>query len=277
MSGLLTAINHLPQEKQKKSAVQISEDYARNVQWACPLCDEELTYVKEGSDGTIPHFRHESAADHQSLSEGSTHNLAKSVIANKIERDNKFEDIELEHVVDEGENLQVADIFVTREEECPIAIEIQCSSIGPERFEERTKKYNEKGIAVLWILNAANFLPCKQSQDGEHFANSRKESILWMQRHYYGRAYVFHPETFLVTPVRLNKLKVTKVEEGFDEELAGLPGEDPHYTYTKDYWYDTMAEVSTGTLEDHGIFTTDSNNLEIARFYDSCWWKGDNQ
>lgn len=128
----------------------------------CPICREKLIFVREGSDGTIPHFRHKNSASHVSVSEGKVHLQAKKHIYEELKDvksyretpDIKFEqkiesklsDSSSQSLYDRG--FAIADIVIEDE----FVVEVQCSRQGWSEFKKRTRFYNDHGYKVLWVL-----------------------------------------------------------------------------------------------------------------------------
>lgn len=242
----------------KEPAYETDVEDPYNCDWICPLCDETVLYVKRGADGTIAHFRHEDSADHPSVSEGKIHQQAKKKIAKKIAKDNNIDNIEIEKVIDK-DRCRVADIFVETCEGQKIAIEIQCSLQPVEQFKSRTADYTDRDIHTLWILNQREYRYTKESSNAHGIERgvAFKEGVKWLQKQYYGRTYYFEPTDFEVQPARITNKEV--IREGLHED---------HVETLK-----TIGDLSTSTLPDYGIATTESNGYRIARFYDRCWWK----
>jgi competence CoiA-like predicted nuclease len=241
---------------------QASETIAydpRECKWRCPLCKEQVTWVKKGSDGTIAHFRHKNSAQHPSISESKLHNKAKKTIKQKLEKDNNLEKSELEKVVGnyEKNNYQVADIFLETEDGEKIAVEIQCSNQTVEDFKDRTRFYNNKNISVIWILEKENFIPEKSTCKTHHKDTLLfKESVKWVQSNWYGRCYIL-TEDFSIIPYRLRRTQVTRRSPEHGEYKTRLK---------------TVAEYSKGEINNYGILLPDSDKYKIARFYDKVWW-----
>lgn len=228
--------------------------------WRCPICKQQTIHVSRGSDGTVAHFRHQNAASHPSISESQLHSEAKKEIKKKIEKENKIDKSELEKLIGTyPDSYQVADIYIETDEGEKIAVEIQCSLQKVADFKQRTRFYNDRDIGVIWLLYKENYAPRKPynnhpSDDTLAF----KEPVKWIQRNYYGRTYLFEDD-FEVQPYRLKGKVVYRNSHSKHY---------PEYEET----LQTYADYTTGDLDNYGIFTTNSNEYKIARFYDKCWW-----
>lgn len=133
----------------------------------CPICDEQLIYVTEGSDGTVAHFRHKVEADHPSLSESREHVNGKINVKENLENHEVSDprtmissnNIELEKVIRPNFSIQSSKEFFDREFEVAdicvndkFVFEIQMSRIGFNEIKKRTEFYNKNGYKVCWIL-----------------------------------------------------------------------------------------------------------------------------
>jgi len=256
---MLSAIREIAgKEITKNQAYQMPENTARQISWFCPVCKEKVIYHKKASDGTISHFKHKNKSEHQSVSEGKKHLQAKKILYKNLKQDNDLSQIELETVIGEyPNNYQVADIYLKKDNGERIAVEIQCSHQKKEDFKERTEFYNEHNVSVIWILDQENYGYYKESEAATNKDTIvHKESVKWLQKNYFGRVYFWSVNR--VVPFRLKSQKVIRpASGGWGEKVDHLK---------------TVAEYSTGELEDYGIITADSNDIEIARFYDKKWW-----
>lgn len=243
---------------EKTPAYNTKEPEARDKNWECPLCGEKVIWVKKAADGTISHFRHKNLASHEGISEGKKHEEAKKKLKHVLDEDNNLQSSELEKIIGEYENqYQIADIFLETKDGEKIAVEIQVSDQTVQDFKDRTLFYNDKGLSVIWILDKENYLPEKTTSNTHHKETLLfKESVKWIQKNWYGRCYIL-TDQLEVKPYRLKNTKVTRTSPEHGQYKKRLK---------------TVAEYSTGDMENYGIFTTDSNQLKIARFYDKCWW-----
>lgn len=273
MSGLLTAVNE--ETDTKVISFEISDDAGYETDWLCPVCGGAMYYKKQSVDGRVSHFCHKTAGDHPRLSEGKLHSTMKQRIYEVYNDSARVTDVDIEYPVggDYFENPdRIADVYVQLNDGTDVAIEIQCSSQSVEAFEDRTASYNEHGFHVLWLVQEETYLPPKASQDGAITGVAYKDSVKWLQRHYYGRVYAFNEESadiytgYFITPTRVQS--VSTIKEGYDEY-----SNYQSYRYT----YKTLGEKSTGRLQNLNLLATESQGKRIARFYDKCWWKGDTQ
>ena len=63
----------------------------------------------------------------------------------------------------------------------PVAIEVQLSTLSPERIATRTTEYTKRGISVLWLMQWTPKL------DAHRYSPKRFER--WLHAAYYGRVY----------------------------------------------------------------------------------------
>jgi len=129
---------------------------------SCPICSQNLIFVREGSDGTIPHFRHNNQASHVSVSEGKVHLQAKKHIYEELTDVESWQEppeVEFEKKIDSklsdsssqclyDRDFAIADIVIEDE----YVVEVQCSRQGWSEFKKRTRFYNDHGYKVLWVL-----------------------------------------------------------------------------------------------------------------------------
>lgn len=248
----------------QEAAYETTINNPHQINWICPVCNEEVLYVKEGIDGTISHFRHKSKSKHQRISEGKRHNKAKKLLKEKFEKETRwknYDTVKLEEVIED----QIADIYIESEGK-KIAVEIQCSPEGKSRIKRRTEKYNEKGIHVLWILDFDNFMPEKKTRYMEGYLF--RESIKWLQKQYYGRVYGF----------TIDREKV--LGEVFTKDELNLGPrrlESKSRFVSNDWWsgekyYKTVAKYTEGDIPGLDISTDTVDGTKIAKFYDETWW-----
>jgi len=208
---MLSAFAHPENEEEK---LRVEREFApactpsrlEHLDLFCPICEDELIFVSEGSDGTTAHFRHKVEPDHQRISEGRAHRKAKmkfyEELSSEEDDDGVYTDwtkhvssVELEKVirpeVDEsfskqlfGRMYEIADLFFEyKDEKC--VVEFQCSSQGWRQFKLRTMYYNLHGYKVLWVLDK-NLL--SRDKQGRYICSSAFYNLSKM---YDGRLYVF--------------------------------------------------------------------------------------
>jgi competence CoiA-like predicted nuclease len=253
---MLTALRKVAgNELTKEKSYQIPKKITEQSKFFCPICREKVIYVSKGSNGTISHFRHKNSCSHESIAESKKHSNAKKILYQKVKQDNDFRQLEIEKIIgSRKKDYQIADLYLERDEE-KIAIEFQCSIQSKKDFIQRTKFYNKKNIAVIWILDQDKYAYHKASSNSTNKDTIVfKEPVKWIQSKYYGRVYFWCVNR--VVPFRMNTIKVENNSEY-----------GPSYQYL-----DTIASYTTGEIPDYSLTTSDSESFKIARFYDKVWW-----
>lgn len=210
---MLTALVHPSDDSaafERKFAPECSSEEFEGYDIICPLCEEELMFVSEASDGTTAHFRHRVEPDHPRVSEGKTHRKAKMKFYNELKPEEDKDglqtdwvryvsNVQLEKVIrPEIEEFasdslferkyEIADLFFKyKNEKC--VVEFQCSSQGWRQFKLRTMYYNLHGYKVLWILDRDLVT---QDKKGRYICSSAFYNLSKM---YDGRLYFFDSES----------------------------------------------------------------------------------
>lgn len=91
------------------------------------------------------HFAHKNllSCPHNSLNESTDHLLSKAKLYQNLKSN---EEVTIERYFPETN--QIADLLVNNK----LVIEVQCSSLAPERLAERSKNYRDQGKIVIWLL-----------------------------------------------------------------------------------------------------------------------------
>lgn len=114
--------------------------------FSCPDCHEKVILHQ----GTIKihHFQHHpnSFCERNHEGESEDHAVAKQGLYNALKECQNVTDL----AVEKAFGTVRADVYC-RINGVPVALEIQRSAIGPDQIRERTERYHELGIAVLWI------------------------------------------------------------------------------------------------------------------------------
>ncbi len=242
---MLTAINKNNGERyiSWETPIMIRDIYLKDrSSFKCPYCSEELIFI-DGKD-VIKHFRHkvENMCEHEP--ETKIHLEMKEFIAKKFNLSN--EEIEYTKLLKYGFK---PDGFI---EEQNIALEVQHSIISKDKFLERTKKYSEYSINVLWIF------------DKDMIKESIPSMIKKAHEIYYGRIYVYCNEAKAIYPVHLIPIK--RWIKPFNE----------HGGYFK--YYKNKKSSKFGNRIDNfklkkGYNDWKENEYHIASFYDKKFWK----
>lgn len=130
-------------------------------EYFCPACSGKVRY----RSGKIlrSHFAHQTLrdCDFWSENESAQHLELKTIFYEWLR---KHEAVKLEVPLPQIQ--QVADLLVNRN----LALEVQCSRLSISRLQERTKAYQQAGMAVLWLLGKDLWL-------GERLTNLHKQFL----------------------------------------------------------------------------------------------------
>lgn len=127
--------------------------------FSCPVCNTPVT-LKKGNK-KIHHFAHKPPVT-CSYGQGETlaHQQAKISIFDALQNNGNVKNLELEKVTGFG---SIADVYAEINGQ-KVAIEIQRSILSTNEIAERTKRYQQNNVAVLWIvLQRPNHNPNKYS------------------------------------------------------------------------------------------------------------------
>lgn len=122
----------------------------------------------------IKHFRHKTECPYSTEPESKDHIEMKGYFALWAD--------DVEKRVDDN----IIDVVVD-----DIAIECQVSKISLKELIERTKKLNQKGYYVLWVLHPKNY--CKIVRDNIVRPTAVEK---YLHKNYFGRVYYFKGEIF---------------------------------------------------------------------------------
>jgi hypothetical protein len=112
--------------------------------WICKECDKQVYYNRY-----LNCFKHRGLKPDGFEPETIEHKAMKSYWYEIFPNFNSIKFCQKEYWFDD----QVADVYFETEDKFKIAIECQNSPITSKKLIERTKKYTEKEIYVLWIFN----------------------------------------------------------------------------------------------------------------------------
>jgi len=130
------------------------------------------------------------------FSESIEHIKIKEYLYVNLPLVNSIKNIEQEYRIGD----QIIDLFVELEDSKKIAIEIQHSKIYKKDLLNRTKKYNQKDIFVLWILNGNGpyYYRIPKNEQGVIISSSERE----LHNLYQGRVYYINmAKDRLVAPI----------------------------------------------------------------------------
>ena len=152
----------------------------------CPSCNREVN-VKKGNIKTH-HFAHKppSTCEH-GQGESDAHRKCKEEIYNQLLLSSNTTDAEVE----KNFGTVISDVYAVISN-VPVAIEIQKSNLTVNKIIERTKKYEQLGIHVLWLA-----LPNSQIKSDKYTPKAWEK---WCHAVYFGRVY-YWIENLTVVPM----------------------------------------------------------------------------
>lgn len=170
--------------------------------YLCPYCSESLV-LKKGTK-KIHHFAHQAKSDCPHENESLEHMTIKLEIFKNLKNSPVVTNLELEKYL--GENRP--DIYAEIRG-MPVAIEVQLSNLSVEKIEERTRKYKEKGIYVLWISSYEKFA---ERVNLTTKTVSVKKWEKWIHAMYVGQMFLWKEGTKLI-PVKFgyNGSKIERI------------------------------------------------------------------
>lgn len=232
-------------------SIKINDEFGRNNKFSCIGCNGELIYHRNISGIHIQHWAHKTPCPFETEPESEEHIKLKQWCYERFEAPTK-------HLPDSffiGD--QKPDLFLeypTFSGVKQVAIECQCSKISLEKIKERTQKYTEKGIFVLWVL-AGKY--CEGEKDWKIIErNSKSFSVVekWLQSIYFGRIYYASYDGWEYNCIQPTKL----LWNG----------------YKKSRYVDLSPTTYSTKIQLNCVETTDQegNNYFIARLWDKAWW-----
>lgn len=184
----------------------------------CPSCKKEV-FIHKGMVKRH-HFKHKND-ENCAFGAGETemHRFIKLSIASELLKSNIFNTVDIEH------NLQysIPDIYISSDM-FSVAIEIQNSIITPKEALQRTMRYYEHRIAVLWICTPFDSLKLEKY--------APKELEKWFHATYFGRCYYWR-EGQILEPVHFNKYMLYREESSWFENGSELYGGGYEYLSKK--------------------------------------------
>lgn len=189
----------------------------------CTYCKNEVI-LKKG-DKKIHHFAHTSKSECPHENESPEHMLIKTEIYKSLKKESNVKNCELEKSFGDNRPDLYAEINGT-----PVAIEIQLSHLSVEKIEERTLKYKEKGIYVLWVTSYNKFLERIDFQKNKEINIKVWEK--WLHTMYIGQIFLWKKESTLI-PVKL--YPVSK-KNGYNSSVRRRPVSRKPVRIEKDFF-----------------------------------------
>jgi competence protein CoiA len=184
---MLTAIHKESSER------MLAEEADSSVEYVCPAC--RWPVVLKAGRLKVPHFAHKPGTPcFHGQGETMAHLSCKLSLYRALHRAARHPALEVVH------GGFVSDV-VFQVNGHAVSIEVQRSALTVDQIHDRTKKYAERGIPVLWLLLN---IP-QQEETGFLCPRSWQK---WLHTLYFGRVYVWNRE-LMVMPVHFAPALIT--------------------------------------------------------------------
>lgn len=180
-------------------STEISDDFGKNNKWICPGCDSEVIYHRNVSGLRTQHFVHKTKCPYETEPESEIHINLKRWCYENINADKKY--------VPDSQFIgdQKPDVLLEINKN-KVAIECQCSKISLSNLIERTRKYTEKGIYVLWIFSGEYINPLNIMVIEDYHIKKVSVTEKWLSKIFFRRVYyaVTKNNGFEIVPIHFN-------------------------------------------------------------------------
>lgn len=237
-------------------SIEISDEFGRANEFTCIGCNGEMVFHRNISGIKIQHFVHKVTCPFETEPETAEHIKMKSWCYENIPATKKYKP---DSIMVGNQKPDV--LFEVNGKQ--VAIECQCSKIGYEKWEYRTRSYSEKGIYVLWLLGT-KFLEGEGKLIGEKRINQIEKKLHKLN---YGRVYYlrtnFEEETFNgINPIHYQSA-IREAESNYWSD-GGI------------YYLKTTKRLSPYPdirIKNYSLLLIEHDGYKIARFYDKKWWE----
>ena len=222
----------------------------QNYSWLCIECKKPLFY-----NPNLNCFKHRGQKPEGFEPETVEHKTMKDYWYHIFPLFNSIKSRTLEYWLGD----QIADVyFELRENGEKIAIECQNSPISSKKIMERTAKYTNKGIYVLWVFNASGSVVSEEKfpQNSEKVRVLKEETRV--HNLYSGRIYYMNVvgEEVISPPYAIHFSPYF--------EYKKLEGN----IYGRDKYYRGLKNAVYGNIPTYKIVCSDYTNYKLARFMD---------
>ena len=222
----------------------------QNYSWQCIECNKPLFY-----NPNLNCFKHRARKPEGFEPETVEHKTMKDYWYHIFPLFNSIKSRILEYWLGD----QIADVyFELRENGEKIAIECQNSPISSKKIMERTAKYTNKGIYVLWVFNASGSVVSEEKfpQNSEKVRVLKEETRV--HNLYSGRIYYMNVvgEEVISPPYAIHFSPYF--------EYKKLEGN----IYGRDKYYRGLKNAVYGNISTYKIVCSDYTNYKLARFMD---------
>ena len=233
-------------------SLDITDKFGKSRDWFCIGCKGKMIFHRDLAKVKIAHFVHKVPCSFETEPETQEHLMLKNWCYYNLNAEKKYKPDSF-FIGD-----QKPDVFI-EDKVKKIAVEVQCSKISYGEWWNRTKKYSEKGIYVLWIFGN-NYCPKlkKLCNQNNKYAEKRISIIeKEMHRLNYGKVYYFQ---------FTNQVSIEAIH------FEGVYRESEHSMY-EGVWLKNTKSLKFKSLPSLNIRTFTNEGLNIAGFYDGVWWK----
>ena len=222
----------------------------QNYSWQCIECKKPLFY-----NPNLNCFKHRGQKPEGFEPETVEHKTMKDYWYHIFPLFNSIKSRTLEYWLGD----QIADVyFELRENGEKVAIECQNSPISSKKLMERTAKYTNKGIYVLWVFNASGSVVSEEKfpQNSEKVRVLKEETRV--HNLYSGRIYYMNVvgEEVISPPFAIHFSPYF--------EYKKLEGN----IYGRDKYYRGLKNAVYGNIPTYKIVCSDYTNYKLARFMD---------
>lgn len=191
--------------------------------YTCQNC-QNIVILKKGRI-KVHHFAHKPPVN-CSWGKGETTAHMEAKLLFRDEFVSRGLKAELEHSVPSLPTDRRADVVVWTPKGDRCAIELQHTGIGYDQIEQRTKSYAKAGVPVIWVpffnpKNWANAEKLNPVEDGEYRITrfSARPLERWVHGFYFGKPWLYDPETKTLWKYKLDKHDIYKEETSwFDSD-----------------------------------------------------------
>ena len=225
-------------------------DNPQNYSWRCIECKKPLFY-----NPNLNCFKHRGQKPEGFEPETVEHKTMKDYWYHIFPLFNSIKNRKLEYWLGD----QIADVyFELQENDEKVAIECQNSPISSKKIMERTAKYTNKGIYVLWVFNASGSVVSEQKAP----RNNKNVRVLKEETRvhnlYSGRIYYMNVvgEEVIHPPYAIHFSPYF--------EYRGLEGN----IFGREKYYRGLKNAVYGNIPTYKIICSDYSKYKLARFMD---------
>jgi hypothetical protein len=221
----------------------------QNFNWLCKKCGKPVFYNQY-----LRCFKHRGQKPEGFEPETIEHKTMKNYWYDIFPRFNDIKSRKLEYWFDD----QVADVFFELQDGKRVAIECQNSPITAQNLIKRIKKYNSKGIYVLWVFNGLG--SCVSEE--KYPRNMDKVRVLKEEK----RVHNLYAVRIYYMNVKQDKIYEDPYSIHFSPYFEHIELE--HNIFGRDKYFKKMQSAVTGTIFSYKILCIEYKGYRLARFMD---------